>query len=376
MKKIRVVVALAAASSIFIAGCSSKSSDTASSPTAPASCGTTIDEIAAAAKTEGKVELMALPDTWANYKGVLDTFKARYGIEAPVANPDASSADELTAISTLRGQETMPEIVDIGPSFTKEFVDKGWAAPYKTTNWSEIPDSLKDANGNWFGAYSGIMSIGSNTALVKNPPKSWADLKKPEYKGQVTINGDPREAGAAFAAVMAASIANGGSYDDIMPGIKYFADLKAAGNLVETDITAATVLSGDAPIALDWSYNFPGLKPDLQAAGFDMVVNTPTDGLYVGYYALGAVSESAHPCAAKLFLEHLAGNEGALEYMKGGAIPARLAAMLDAGVVPADLAASLPTKEAWLGVKFPSQTQIDAAKKLLTDNWGPMVADK
>ena len=369
-------MALAAASSIFIAGCSSKSSDTASSPTASASCGTTIDEIAAAAKTEGKVELMALPDTWANYKGVLDTFKATYGIEAPVANPDASSADELTAISTLRGQESMPEVVDIGPSFTKEFIDKGWAEPYKTTNWSEIPDSLKDADGNWFGAYSGIMSIGANTALVKNPPKSWADLKKPEYKGQVTINGDPRETGAGFAAVIAAALANGGSYDDIMPGIQFFSDLKKEGNLVQVDITAATVLSGDAPIALDWSYNFPGLKPDLQNAGFDMIVNTPSDGLYVGYYALGAVSQSAHPCAAKLFMEHLAGNVGALEYIKGGAIPARYAAMLDAGAVPADLAASLPTKEAWLSVQFPTQAQTDVAKKLLTDNWGPMVSDQ
>ncbi len=45
----------------------------------------------------------------------------------------------------------------------------------------------------------------------------------------MSINGDPRTAGAAFAGVMAASLANGGSFDDIMPGIQYFADLKATG---------------------------------------------------------------------------------------------------------------------------------------------------
>jgi putative spermidine/putrescine transport system substrate-binding protein len=293
----RKIIALAAVSTIFLAGCSSNSAESAAeSPatsTNASSCGTTVEEIAAAAKTEGKVELIALPDTWANYKGVLDTFKAKYGIEAPVANPDASSADELTAISPLRGQPGMPEVVDIGPSFTKEFIENGWNAPYKTTNWDEIPDALKDADGNWIGAYTGVMSIAYNSALVKNAPTSWADLKKPEYKGQVTINGDPREAGAAFAAVMAASLANGGSFDDIMPGIMYFADLKKAGNLSQADITPAAIISGDAPIALDWSYNFPGLQAELKTAGFEMPVITPTDGLYVGYYAQAAVSEAA-----------------------------------------------------------------------------------
>ena len=34
----------------------------------------------------------------------------------------------------------------------------------------------------------------------------------------------------AFAAVMAASLANGGSADDIMPGIEFFAELKESGN--------------------------------------------------------------------------------------------------------------------------------------------------
>jgi putative spermidine/putrescine transport system substrate-binding protein len=377
MIDLKRVSALVVFGSIVLSGCGTASSNTASSKSPAASkCGTTIDEIAASAKKEGALNLIALPDTWANYKGVLSTFKAKYGIDATVANPDASSADELTAIKTLRGQATMPEVVDIGPSFTKEFVTNGWAHSYKTTNWNEIPDVLKDPSGNWFGAYSGTMEIASNSKLVKNPPKSWADLKKPEYKHQVTINGDPREAGAAFAAVMAASLANGGSYDDIMPGIKFFADLKAAGNLNLMDITPAAVLSGDAPIAIDWSYNFPGLAPELKKAGFDMVVNTPTDALYVGYYALAAVSDSPHPCSAELFLEHLASNDGALEYIKGGAIPARLGAMLDAGVIPADLAKNLPTKEQFAAVKIPTADQVTKAKADLTANWGPMVANK
>ena len=127
----------------------------------------------------------------------------------------------------------------------------------------EIPEGLVDAK-QLERAYYGIMAISTNTTIVENAPKTFADLKKPEYEGLVALNGDPREAGAAFAAVMAASIANGGGADDIMPGIEFFAEVKAAGNLGSSDVTPASVLSGETPIALDWSYNVPGLRAELE----------------------------------------------------------------------------------------------------------------
>ena len=340
------------------------------------SCGTTVEEIAAAAQAEGQVNLIALPDTWANYGGILKSFRETYGIEAPVANPDASSADELTAVTTLQGQPDKPDSIDIGPSFTQQAIDEGLVEPYKTTNWDQIPDNLKDANGNWIGSYYGIMSIATNATLVPNVPTSFADLLKPEYKGMVTLNGDPREAGAAFAAVVAASLANGGSFDDLMPGIEYFAKLKEAGNLQVIDVTEAAVLSGDVPIALDWTYNFPGLVPALQEAGFDFQVKIPTDGFYGGYYAQSVVSDPVHPCAARLWMEHITGDAGALGYIEGGAVPARLAALQEAGLITPEMQAKLPTAEQLAQIAFPTPAQVDAMKAQLTENWGPMVADK
>ena len=386
MKRLIPVVAVGA---ILLAACSSGSSSSDSSSAAPASssaassasgggadCGTTVDEIAAKAKEEGKVNLIALPDTWANYGGIIKSFVDKYGIEAPVMNPDASSADELTAIETLRGQPDMPEVIDIGPSFVQQAKDAGYLEAYKPTVWDEIPESLKGEDGTWVGAYYGVLAIATNATIQSNVPKTWADLKKPEYKGQVTINGDPREAGAAFAAVMAASLANGGSFDDIMPGIEYFAELKKLGNLQTIDVTEAAVLSGEVPIALDWTYNFPGLKPKLEEAGFDFQVIVPSDGVYGGYYAQSVVTDVAHPCAARLWLEHLVGNDGALGYLKGGAIPARYAALLDQGLISPEDAANLPPAETIAAIKFPTQEQVDKAKAVITENWGPMVADQ
>ncbi|MDA2989827.1 MAG: ABC transporter substrate-binding protein [Actinomycetota bacterium] len=337
--------------------------------------GNTVEEIAAAAQAEGQVNLIALPDTWANYKGILESFREKYGIEAPVANPNASSADELTAARTLAGQPDMPDAFDIGPSFIQEALDEGLITSYQTTNWDEIPDNLKGPNGEWIGSYYGIMAIATNTTIAPNAPRTWADLKKPEYKGMVTLNGDPREAGAAFAAVVAASLANGGSYDDLMPGIEYFAELKSLGNLQTIDVTEAALLSGEVPIALDWTYNFPGLQAQLAEVGFDMEVVIPSDGLYGAYYAQMPVADSPHPCGARLWMEHITGNDGALGYLEGGAIPARLAAMLEAGVIPEEATANLPPAEDIAKISFPTAEQTEAMKTQLTENWGPMVAD-
>ena len=332
--------------------------------------------LADAATEEGKVNLIALPDTWANYKGVLQSFRDKYpGIENPVATPDASSDDEITAVKTLAGQADMPDSIDVGPPFAIQAVDEGLWEPYKATTWDEVPDALKDPDGNWVGAYYGIIAIGTNTTIVDNPPKTIADLTNADYKGQVFLNDDPREAGAAFAGVMAASLANGGSFDDIMPGIQFFADLKKSGNFVPGDVTPATILAGETPIVLDWTYNWPGLQPQLDEAGITSEVVVPTDGVYGSYYAQGVVKDSPHPNAGKLWVEHILSDEGALAFLEGGAIPARYAALLESGKVSEEISANLPDAELIQSIGFPTQEQIDKANEALVANWGPMVAD-
>ena len=337
---------------------------------------TGVDDLISAAQAEGTVNLIALPDTWANYVEIIKTYKDTYGVDNPVASPDASSADEVTAIKTLAGQPDMPDAVDVGPSFTSQLIDEGLITPYKVSTWDEIPDALKDPDGNWVAAYYGIMSFGVNTTIIDEAPRTWADLLDPQYANSVALNGDPREAGAAFAAVMAASIANGGSFDDIMPGIEYFADLKEAGNLLVIDVTEAALASGEVPIALDWTYNFPGVIPALEDAGITMEVIVPGDGLYGGYYAQAVVADSPHPEAAKLWIEHIVSDAGALGYLRGGAIPARYGSLVERGLVDEDIAKNLPTQEQIDAIAFPSQAQIDGANAMLLEHWGPMVADQ
>lgn len=377
-KSISKVGAFALASLLMLGACGGdSSSDEAATTTPAATSDCPSADIKTAADTEAQVNLIALPDNWANYKGILEAFRVKYPmIKNPVANPDGSSADELTAVETLKGQPDMPDALDVSPAIAQEVDTKGLWEPYKPCGFDEIPADMKDADGKWVAAYYGVMAIGANDTIVKTAPTSFAELLDPMYKGQVALNGDPREAGAAFAAVMAASIANGGSFDDILPGIEYFAKLKASGNMTGTDVTEASVISGDTPVWIDWTYNYPGLAPKLTENGITVSIKVPTDGVYGGYYAQGVVAGSPHQNAAKLWIDHIISDEGALGYIQGGAIPARFAALEAAGKITEDMKKNLPAASLLEGLKFPSQEQIAAAKEVLAKQWGPLVADK
>jgi len=376
-KSISKVGAFALASLLVLGACGGDSKSDEAATTTPAVSDCPSADIKTAADTEAQVNLIALPDNWANYKGILEAFRTKYPmVKNPVANPDGSSADELTAVETLKGQPDMPDALDVSPAIAQEVDTKGLWEPYKPCGFDEIPTDMKDPDGKWVAAYYGVMAIGANDTIVKTAPTSFKELLDPMYKGQVALNGDPREAGAAFASVMAASIANGGSFDDIMPGIEYFAKLKAAGNMTGTDVTEASVLSGDTPVWIDWTYNYPGLAPKLTENGITVSIKVPTDGVYGGYYAQGVVAGSPHQNAAKLWIDHIISDEGALGYIEGGAIPARFAALEAAGKITEDMKKNLPAASLLEGLKFPSQAQIAAAKEVLAKQWGPLVADK
>jgi len=382
--RLRGFAALAMAGALVLGACGGSDDDAEEAVTEETTAaaeatsdGCPSQELLDAANAEANVNLIALPDNWANYKGILASFRDKYpGIANPVANPDASSADELVAVETLAGQPSQPDALDVSPAIAQEVTAKDLWETYKPCTWDEIPDFLKDADGRWVAAYYGIMAIGTNTTIVKNAPSSFADLKKPEYKGLVSLNGDPRQSGAAFNAVVAASLSNGGSFDDIIPGIKYFAELKEMGNLAGTDVTEASVIAGETPVWLDWTYNYPGLAPKLVENGITWAIRVPTDGVHGGFYAQGVVKGGPNNNAAKLWIEHIVSDEGALGYLEGGAIPARFEALVAAGKVSEEAKANLPAPELIKQIKFPTKDQVTAMKEALAANWGPMVADK
>lgn len=330
-------------------------------------------KLIAAAKKEGHLNTIALPRDWANYGEIMDTFHSQYGLAITDANPDGSSAQENQAVVSLKGQSRAPDCVDVSPSFAAKGKQQGLYAPYKVSTWSSITGNMKDAAGYWAGDYWGVQSFLTVKSVVKEAPKDWADLLSPKLKGMVAIDGDPRQAGDAFAAVMAASLANGGSLDNIEPGINFFAKLKKMGNFNPTDAYPANIAKGATPIAIKWDYLNLATRDELKNNPAT-TVTIPKSGVYGGYYCQAISASAPNPNAARLWMEYLYSDQGQLLFLKGYTHPARYQDLVARGKVPASLAKRLPPASAYKNVKFASLAQIAAASKLLQEQWGPKVS--
>ena len=209
--------------------------------------------LVAAAKKEGTLNLIADPFNWANYGEIITSFSKKYGIHVNDVNKLGTSQEEITALQTLGGQSRAPDAVDVGQSYALD--NASLFAPYKVATWSMIPAANKAANGTWANDYGGYVSIGCNTSIVKVCPTSFAQLTNAAYKNDVALDNSPVTANSAFSAVWAAALANGGSFDNIAPGITFFQKLHQEGNFVETPGLPGAIASGQTPIVIDWDYN-------------------------------------------------------------------------------------------------------------------------
>jgi putative spermidine/putrescine transport system substrate-binding protein len=337
---------------------------------APASSGNALYD---AAKAEGMLTTIALPHDWCNYGGMMEGFKAKYpGITINELDPGAGSAEELEAIKANKDNPgpQAPDVVDIGIGLAPGAVEEGLLQPYKVSTWDDIPEGAKDPDGYWYGDYYGVLSFEVNTAEVANPPAEYADLLKPEYKGQVALSGDPLTSNAAILTVWAAGLSTGATGTEAaQAGLEFFKQLNEAGNYVPIDGDSRTVGIGETPILIDWSYN--SIANDIALAGNpDLVTNVPKKGIIAGVYVQGISAYAPHPNAAKLWMEYLYSDEGQLTYASGFCYPIRLDAMNAAGTVPTEVFEQLPSIE---GAYFPTIPEIDAAKEVIVSGWPTVV---
>jgi putative spermidine/putrescine transport system substrate-binding protein len=324
-------------------------------------------ELVAQAKKEGHLNTIALPPDWANYGEIMSTFQKKYGIAITNDNPDGSSAQENQAIVSLKGDSRAPDVVDVGPAFAVSGTAQGLYGRYFVSEFATIPRAMKDTRGYWWGDYWGAISIGYNQNLISNPPKTFADLLKPEYKGKVAINGSPLTSNSAVSVVFAAALANGGSAANVGPGIDFWAKMKSNGNYIPVGTTSATVASGQTPISLDWDYNNLAYVKEFPAARW--AVSIPSDGVYGGYYAQAINASAPHPWAARLWEEFLYSDQGQILFLKGFAHPARFNDLANRKVLPKALLSALPAASLYAKAKFASLGQQSAAKAKIASDW-------
>lgn len=359
----------AVATTLSLAACGNGGGDEAST----ANVGQNPDEIAQLAKEEGEVRLIAYPESWANYAGHFQEFSNKYDVKVAVDSPDASSAEELQAVQNLKGQDSQPDVLDIGYSFTNPAIDQGLVEPFKPSTFDEIPDQFKDPDGKWVSAYYGVIEFGVNTKKVQDVPKTFKDLLDPKYKGQIALSGDPRQGASSIAGVFAASLANGGSLDDIEPGVAFFEELSNSGNLVSISDPAAAMTTGEAAIILDWNYNWAGRTEQLEKDGVTLERVVPEDGVFGNFYAQPITVNPKRPNAARLWVEWLNSDEGAEQYARGAAIPTRFTQLAEEGKLSQEALDQLPDPEVLKKVQVPSVEQGDKANQIIATQWAQRV---
>jgi putative spermidine/putrescine transport system substrate-binding protein len=289
---------------------------------------------AAASKVKAKAQAesfrtLGMPDDWNNFgrffQSVCDSYQLGCRGEGEGPNrkdTDMSSAEEIAA---FKSEKDNPAVcADIGIAFGQVAEAEGVTINYLPAAAKKLPAPYKAAKGGWVASAVGAISIVVNTDAVKNPPRSFADLLKDEYKGKISIS-NPTTSGTGQMMVLASAAALGNGKLDLDAAFKYWKEMKDKGQLNPAAYSNASLEKGETPITL--RYDYVGA---LAAAGINekagkkiIEVIVPSDG---GVWAPSATmcnKNSTKTDLAKLVLDHTLSDQGQLVFAEYGARPVR-----------------------------------------------------
>ncbi|WP_286977742.1 ABC transporter substrate-binding protein [Pseudomonas sp.] len=311
-----------------------------------------------AARAEGEVNSVGMPDSWANWKDTWADLNKLYSLKH--IDTDMSSAQEIAKFAAEKDNATA-DIGDVGAAFGPIAVQQGVTQPYKPTHWDQIPDWAKDKDGHWMLAYTGSIAFIVNKQLVKDIPKSWADLKKGNYKVAI---GDVSAAAQAVNGVLAAAIANGGDEKNIQPGLDFFGEIAEQGRLSLSNPTIQTLEKGEVEVGVVWDFNGLSYRDQIDPSRFEVLI--PSDGSVISGYSTIINKYAKHPNAAKLAREYIFSDAGQINLAKGNARPIRA----DHLTLPAEVQAKLLPNEQYASVKpIKDAAAWEATSKAIPQLW-------
>ncbi|CAE6927673.1 ABC transporter, periplasmic substrate-binding protein [Pseudomonas marincola] len=311
-----------------------------------------------AARAEGEVNSVGMPDSWANWKDTWADLNKLYSLKH--IDTDMSSAQEIAKFAAEKDNATA-DIGDVGAAFGPIAVQQGVTQPYKPTHWDQIPEWAKDKDGHWMLAYTGSIAFIVNKQLVKDIPKSWADLKKGSYKVAI---GDVSAAAQAVNGVLAAAIANGGDEKNIQPGLDFFGAIAEQGRLSLSNPTIQTLEKGEVEVGVVWDFNGLSYRDQIDPSRFEVLI--PSDGSVISGYSTIINKYAKHPNAAKLAREYIFSDAGQINLAKGNARPIRA----DHLTLPAEVQAKLLPNEQYASVKpIKDAAAWEATSKAIPQLW-------
>ena len=268
-----------------------------------------------AARQEGKLNTLTMPDPWANWRETWQDLERIYQIKHQ--DTDMTSGQ---AISKMRaeGKNATADLSDAGFEFAPIAKSQGITQPYKPKKWNEIPEWAKDSEGHWMLSYTGTISFIIDKDSVKKMPHSWKDLLNSKYRvaiGEVGSGSQPSNG------VLAAAIALGGSEHDISPGIRFFSTLAKEKRLSLANPVISNLEKGEVEIGILWDFNALNYRTLINQDRFEVLI--PSDGSVISGYSTLINKYAKNPNAAKLAREYILSDAGQINLAKGYARPIR-----------------------------------------------------
>lgn len=194
----------AAITAVMLAGCGSSASSStplassAASVSATSAAGDDMAALIEAAKAEGELTVYGSCEE-AYLSAACQNFEKMYGIK--VSYQRLSTGEVETKISEENGNPSGDVWFGGTTDPYNEATAAGLLEPYAAKNASHLLDSkYRDADGNWYGIYKGILGFMVNTEELERlgleAPKDWDDLIDPQYKGLIYMS-NPQTAGTA-----------------------------------------------------------------------------------------------------------------------------------------------------------------------------------
>ena len=181
--------------------------------------------------------------------------------------------------------------------------EQGLSMEYKSPTLPKLHDwAQKQAQQSGYktvGIYSGPLGFGYNTELLAKKklavPKTWADLLKPEYKGEIQ-SANPASSGTAY--TMIATLVQLMGEDQAFEYLK-----KLHGNIGAYTRSGTgpikAVARGEATISISFVHDGPGEK----AQGFPLETITPADGTGAEIGSMSIIKDARNPDSAKQFYD-------------------------------------------------------------------------
>ncbi|HEY7164208.1 MAG TPA: ABC transporter substrate-binding protein [Candidatus Binatia bacterium] len=255
-------------------------------------------EVRDRAEAEGKLMFYAAFNA-ADSKTLTDGFKQLYPkIDAQFyRTTDAALMERI--LNENRAGQNLCDVVMTTSFYGHNLKKRGLFAIYDSPERKFFREGYKDPQGTWTSIYTNYGAFGYNTRTVRKGgiPKSYIDLLKPEWKGQIGMDSRPYE----WFGTMVKALGGDEKGLAYMRELAKQAQLRMGRNLV-AQLVAAGEFNGGLTA---YSQTFETLKP--AGAPVDWVYLNP---VFANIHPTGILAKAPHPNAARLFIDYVLSKHG------------------------------------------------------------------